>query len=549
MDHLRRAPRFAVAAVATLLGVVGLAVFVVLPAFATSGTTVLPPSSPGNVTPTLVSVGGQSTDCAQFTTGGLQQYLNPNPSSGTYSLGGNATLNLTLDPTPSTGWPAYTGDAYVSFSVSGASVYDVFVDGGSQTTWYQYPSGTSGDGYLHAPAQSTNKRTGEPNKLYSISHMTFCFLPGAPISGKATVDGTGAGGLTVSLTNTTTSTTTTTPTGSDGTYSFPAEPVGHAYTVCISVPTTDPNGYAETEPTSGASCASGQAGVGYTISSLGSGGSSGNDFAFTSLGSISGTVYEDNDQSGADNSGDSPQAGWTITLTGTQDSTTTSTSTGSYSFKGIPAGTYTICETQPSSDNGTWAQTEPTPGSANVCTSSPELPKGYASVTVAGGQSVTGQDFGNVVAQPCNGPGTSDYQVQFASCKPGESYVFNSGTTSSGQKFVSVFPSDQTQAEQIPDVEQITWPYTSDQQNQVTLYYDDTYPFAVNTTNAMPLCKLDPRQTGEDFALQSSYATSDGSGAVLPSGATSCLITTITSADQTYTAYVYSLLDGMRNSN
>lgn len=569
MDHLRRAPRSAVAAFATLVGVVALAVFVVLPAFATSVTYVPPPSYPGNVTPTLIPVGGQSDDCAQFAAGNYQQYLNPNPQTGTYSLGGNASVTLTLNPDPS-GYPApsgtkgqwppaYASDTYVSFTVSGATVYDVFVKGGSQTTLYTYGSGTTGDGYLHAPAQSVDKKTGEPTQLYSISHMTFCFLPGAPISGKATVDGTGTGGLTVSLTDTTTNATTTTTTASDGTYGFPAEPVGDGYTICISKPTTDTNGYTQTTPGSGgATCSgTGQAPNGYTVSSLGSGGSSGNDFAFASLGSISGTVYEDKNQNGSYDSTptDSPQSGWTVTLSGgpagfTAPPPATTDSNGKYSFTGLPAGTYTICET--AGDSGTWAQTEPAPGSGNVCSS--PLTKGYGSISLTPGQSLTGQDFGNVAATNCTPDtpiGPDAYQVEFHTCKPGESYFFNSGTTSGGKPFVSITPSDQTNTQQEPLVEKITWPYDpTGGQNQFELLYTDAYPYNLSNLQEMPFCQVDPRTGPDSLTLGSSYNQNTDKGSILPGGgATSCLISTTTSAAGTYTAYVYSDVDGLRAPN
>ena len=72
------------------------------------------------------------------------------------------------------------------------------------------------------------------------------------------------------------------------------------------------------------------------------------------LGSLSGFVYVDNNNSGQKLPGDAPIAGVTLTLVRTDTAspvtigTTTTAADGSYSFAGLTPGTYKVVETQPS---------------------------------------------------------------------------------------------------------------------------------------------------------------------------------------------------------
>jgi hypothetical protein len=77
--------------------------------------------------------------------------------------------------------------------------------------------------------------------------------------------------------------------------------------------------------------------------------------------------------------------------------------------------------------------------------------------------------------------------------------------------------------------------------------YTDDFPFDLTKLKTMQYCKLDPRD-GSEFTLQAQYQTSASKGSVLPGTETSCLISTTESADQTFRAYVYSNLDGLRTS-
>lgn len=71
---------------------------------------------------------------------------------------------------------------------------------------------------------------------------------------------------------------------------------------------------------------------------------------------------------------------WSLTLTGQEEPVAVSSATGSYSFAGLPAGTFQVREVvQPG-----WVQTSPTGGAPH-------------SVTLSTTQNVTGRDFGNRV--------------------------------------------------------------------------------------------------------------------------------------------------------
>jgi serine-aspartate repeat-containing protein C/D/E len=96
-------------------------------------------------------------------------------------------------------------------------------------------------------------------------------------------------------------------------------------------------------------------------------------------GNISGTVREDLDNN---NTGDTPIAGVTVVLkdaAGTPIATTTTDANGNYSFTGVPAGTYTVEETNK-------------PGYTDVSDIDGGNPNSIA-VSLQPGQSSTGNDF------------------------------------------------------------------------------------------------------------------------------------------------------------
>jgi hypothetical protein len=266
-------------------------------------------------------------------------------------------------------------------------------------------------------------------------------------------------------------------------------------------------------------------------------------------GSVSGTVYQDVNQNGSNDAGDTAQA-WTVRLykgSTAVASTTSSASDGSYHFNLLldTSSTYRVCEAPPS---GTWAQSQPKPNSPNLCTGTGELRKGYSFTPSSSTQALGSNDFGNVPAVACTSPmGTpGSYQIQLAHCKPNE-FVFDSGTSASGSPFVSVWASDQTQPP-VPMVEKITWPYdVTAGQNQFKVIYNDTFPFTATPTN-MQYCQLDPRTSTSSFDLQLPYQDDSAKGSVLPGTETSCLISTTESADGHFVAWIYSDIDGWRST-
>lgn len=288
-------------------------------------------------------------------------------------------------------------------------------------------------------------------------------------------------------------------------------------------------------------------------------------FCFDLAGSVSGKVFQDKNQNGTNDTGDSPLS-WTVRLykNGSVIATTSSSSSdGSYTFS-VPfdtSATYGVCEVPAP---GTWAQTKPAPNSANVCTGSGELPKGYTFKPTSSTQTISGDDFGNVPAVPCAQPMTStlgdtQYDVQLAACKTGQTFVFNTGTTSSGNPFVSIWAGDQTLQNRQPMVEKIKVPnpLNADGSFKFTkLNYTDIFPFDPNATQPMPACKLDPRTDPASLILANGFIADSSKTSVLPTiggtMATSCLISSSAFVDALgkawFVAYVYSDIDGLRTS-
>ncbi|MGL4419508.1 MAG: SdrD B-like domain-containing protein, partial [Gemmataceae bacterium] len=145
---------------------------------------------------------------------------------------------------------------------------------------------------------------------------------------------TGLSGVVLTLLDVNGNTVGTTTTGADGKYIFENLPVGK-YTVVQ----TQPAGYASSTPN--------------TIPvNLTKSGATGLNFGET-LSSLAGTVFRDDNNDGAQQTGEPGLAGVTITLTGTTASgvtvqqTTTTGTNGQYQFVNLVGGTYTITETQP----------------------------------------------------------------------------------------------------------------------------------------------------------------------------------------------------------
>jgi hypothetical protein len=102
------------------------------------------------------------------------------------------------------------------------------------------------------------------------------------------------------------------------------------------------------------------------------------------LGGISGTVFYDLSYDGVRDTDEPGLANWSVMLSGPVNATTVTDAAGNYSFTGLPAGTYTVCEGQ----RFAWIQTAPQEPSA--CTS------GFGYTIVIRGQGATDLNFGNV---------------------------------------------------------------------------------------------------------------------------------------------------------
>ena len=372
MKVLRRIGRKGAGGIAAAGVLVGLMMFVVLPAIAsTPGSPVPPASSPDSVTPTDVQTGGQDNDCSLFYPGGstLHAFYIDNPKSKSYTdPATGAIFTLTVNPTPSTGWPAAANGKYLSFTTTGAAVVDVGINGGNDTTHYNYSrylgqqyGFTRSDGFLHAGAQSVNSN-GNPTQLYSYSHLAFCYGTSGVASGALFDDtthngvkDTGEGGLpnkTVRLYSGT-NLAGSAVSGADGSYQLGTLTPGSTYRVCVvgtgskeTVPTT-------ATPNSAACTGSGESQVGYTATANTN--LMGLNFGLAAVASISGTAFFDTNGDSANNTGDSPAGGLTVTLysgSGTSlASTATTAGDGTYSFADqFINNTYRVCISKPADE-------------------------------------------------------------------------------------------------------------------------------------------------------------------------------------------------------
>jgi RHS repeat-associated protein len=205
---------------------------------------------------------------------------------------------------------------------------------------------------------------------------TFIIVPGGSLSGTLYQDPSGNGFGNQDLPWTTSqpvvsvnlylnggnSPVASTTTDNNGNYLFSNLPPG-TYTVQEVVPT----GWTLTAQT------------GASVVGTGQFASTGNNFADFQLVSLGGTAYNDLNGDGVQEAGEPGLSGLTITLTQNGTSLTTTTdSSGNYSFTGVGPGAYTLAETLPSGDIFT----------------QPAAPYTYSG-TPTGGVNVTGDNFGN----------------------------------------------------------------------------------------------------------------------------------------------------------
>lgn len=231
--------------VVVLLALAAGLVFAVYPASGAGNV----PSTQG-VTPTTVSLGGQSGDCAAVGSQAQYEFRIVNPSTSTFTdPATGATFSLAV-----TG-----GNQTLAFQVVGGGAFtvdDLVVKGGTKSSHYDYiaagkPVVTS-DSNLHAPPKGQT--------YYSISHISFCYDEavadiGGHVWNDKDEDGTqdafegDQAGFLITATAPGKPTRTGT-TDANGDYLIEDLPIGPTYTVCESDPgASPPDGWVQSVPT------------------------------------------------------------------------------------------------------------------------------------------------------------------------------------------------------------------------------------------------------------------------------------------------------------
>lgn len=191
----RRHRKAAWAAVLTVL--VAAALAIVLPAVGSNtvgcspdATTCVKPASAAGITPSILNVGGSNFSCTTSAGGqptGMRQFQISKPTPGQYTDPATGVTFTIGPPTDSKLDPK----SYFSFSVGGAAVYHVGVNGGTNTAWYDYfanagsmttgyqlfpNGGVARDENLHSTPDSKYKY---PSSLtfFTASITTFCYVP------------------------------------------------------------------------------------------------------------------------------------------------------------------------------------------------------------------------------------------------------------------------------------------------------------------------------------------------------------------------------------
>jgi len=196
--------------------------------------------------------GGQSNDCAVFSSQAPYQFRIDNPqtlaSGYTTTAPDGTTVNFKLTIATN----GLKKDKFFDWTATGANVFDVGVKGGADTARYAYttpiPNWSTQVNKLAAVYADTSVHATLDNqgKLYSLSNVAFCYSTTPAIEGTVFDDSngngtkdTGEGGLsgrTVRLySGAATTTATTATTGSNGKYVFSATQVtvNSGYRVCL----------------------------------------------------------------------------------------------------------------------------------------------------------------------------------------------------------------------------------------------------------------------------------------------------------------------------
>jgi SdrD B-like domain len=507
MRYLRN--KRGLAGVGALATVIGVTMWVVLPALAAppgSGNTasapytqVPPPASPSGIIPIDEPTGGQSNDCAFFYTAPDNQttksqptfqFRISNPKKGDFTYTDpqtNAQFEVVVDKSDKWAW----------FKATNAGVVDVGIKGGTDETWYNYDQASplfpsppvndaggfvthDGDtssftsGGLHAPLQDTTN-----NVLYSVSNLTFCYNLGS-VSGTVYEDANYSGSL---------------DSGESGLAGWTIRLYQGSGTTPVATTTSDASGA-------------------YHIN----------------------TIFD-------------PSSSYTVCEVPNPNSP-------------LPAGTDTWIESQPSGADATTCSGagELAHGWALSGLTTPI-------------ENVSGKDFGNVGGFKCTsgspvGPSTF-YEI--GTCKPADTYVFDtgafpSGSTVGGQSVDGapyvLYGIAGTDTSPTATIEHLTVSDPFDSNNQplyTSVWYTDEpmFPLPADLSGLdwkpMPYCTVDPRGASPTHWYDIVSGTSPGD--VIPGynsstgTPTSCIISVKTSAPTTtgqpgtLEAYVYALDD------
>ena len=301
------------------------------------------------------------------------------------------------------------------------------------------------------------------------------------------------------------------------------------------------------------------------------------------FGTISGKVWNDQNENKARDAFEDLQSDWAVTLLkktngsyGPSGLTPTFDADGIYTFAQVPLGSdYVVCERATGPD-GTkkWSQTTPT-----NYTGCPAAGEENGWEIAPFNETVTGKDFGNVEIASLTCGGTANSNPEFAvqvgsstNCKTGSvtrEYVYEKWTEN-GQQVAAFHPVAGDNACNLNGatgsctyfVAKVTWMFGTNQQPDLagrSLKYDDkkdSTPNAGYQYEPMLFCKKDPRTPGSEFDLESLGSPSDVRTNVLPNGfrsidndpQTSCLITSTESTGPDgpvqRTDYVFTAVDG-----
>ncbi|MBI5216621.1 MAG: T9SS type A sorting domain-containing protein [Ignavibacteriae bacterium] len=265
----------------------------------------------------LITISGQKYN--DLDGDGVKDGNEPGISDWTMNLSGTATASATTDVNGNYQFTNLQPGTYI--------VREALQDGWLQTT-------TNPDNFVVTSGENISGVDFGNFRLISISGMKFNDHNGDGVKDE---NDEGLAGWTINLAGSATASATT---DANGAYSFTALGPG-TYTVTETVQ----DGWLQTTTNPSSITSS----SGTNVSDI----NFGNFRKFT----ISGTKFDDTDGDGVKDNGEPGLSGWTINLTGTATSSTTTDASGNYSFANMGPGTYTVREVL---QNG-WIQTTTNP--------------------------------------------------------------------------------------------------------------------------------------------------------------------------------------------